>query len=151
MTMLDNEKIFDQIQYLLQTQNCGVLATHGSEYPYATLVGYAISHDCKELIFATTRDTRKYKNIKKTSNVSLLIDNRLNQANDFRDAKALTVFGRAQELDGTLKNDYLTVYLNKHPYLKEFATSPNCSLIKVTVSKYILVDHFQNVLEYTVQ
>ena len=151
MTMLDNEKIFDQIRSLLQAQNCGVLATHGSEYPYATLVGYATSDDCKELIFATTRDTRKYKNIKKTSNVSLLIDSRLNQVNDFRDAKALTVLGRAQELDGTLKNDYLTLYLNKHPYLKEFATSPNCSLIKVTVAKYILVDHFQNVLEYTVQ
>lgn len=151
MTMLDNEKIFDQIRSLLQAQSCGVLATHGSEYPYATLVGYATSDDCKELIFATTRDTRKYKNIKKTSNVSLLIDSRLNQVNDFRDAKALTVLGRAQELDGTLKNDYLTLYLNKHPYLKEFATSPNCSLIKVTVAKYILVDHFQNVLEYTVQ
>ena len=151
MTMLDNEKIFDQIRCLLQAQNCGVLATHGSEYPYATLVGYATSDDCKELIFTTTRDTRKYKNIKKTSNVSLLIDSRLNQVNDFRDAKALTVLGRAQELYGTLKNDYLTLYLNKHPYLKEFATSPNCSLIKVTVVKYILVDHFQNVLEYTVQ
>ena len=151
MTMLDNEKIFDQIRPLLQAQNCAVLATHGSEYPYATLVGYAISDDCKELIFATSRDTRKYKNIKKTSNVSLLIDSRLNQVNDFRDAKALTVLGKAQELDGTLKNDYLTIYLNKHPYLKEFATSPNCSLIKVTVAKYILVDHFQNVLEYTVQ
>src|SRR5210317_1234788 len=103
MTMLDNEKIFDQIRSLLQGQKCGVLATHGSEYPYATLVGYAISDDCKELIFAASRDTRKYKNIKKTSNVSLLIDSRLNQVNDFSDAKALTVLGSAQELDGTLK------------------------------------------------
>jgi len=151
MTMVDNEKIFDQIRSLLQTQNCGVLATHGKEYPYATLVGYATSDDCRELIFATIRDTRKFNNIKKTPNVSVLIDSRANQVHDFQDAQALTVLGRAQELDSTSKADYLALYLNKHPYLKEFVTAPNCSLIKVSVTKYILVDHFQNVMEYTPQ
>jgi len=151
MTMIKNQEILDQIRALLQGQNCGVLATHGSEYPYATLVGYATSDDCRELIFATIRDTRKFQNIKKTPNVSLLIDSRKNQVNDFQDAQALTVLGSAQELDGTLKNDYLALYLSKHPYLQEFVTAPNCSLIRVSVVKYILVDHFQNVMEYTPQ
>ena len=149
--MIKNEDLLDQIRSLLQAQNCGVLATHGSEYPYATLVGYATSEDCRVLVFATIRDTRKYENIKKTPNVSLLIDSRMNQVNDFQDAKALTVLGRAEEIDSTLENEYLALYLNKHPYLKEFVTAPNCSLIKVAVARYILVDHFQNVMEYTVQ
>jgi len=151
MTMIKNEELLDQIRSLLHTQNCGVLATHGSEYPYATLVGFATTEDCRELIFATIRDTRKYANIKKTPNVSLLIDSRVNQVHDFQDAKALTVLGSAEELDSTLKNNYLALYLSKHPYLKEFVTAPNCSLIKVSVAKYILVDHFQNVMEYTPQ
>ncbi len=81
--MIKNEALLKPIRSLLQAQNCGVLATHGSEYPYATLVGYATSEDCRELIFATIRDTRKYENIKKTPNVSLLIDSRMNQVNDF--------------------------------------------------------------------
>jgi heme iron utilization protein len=149
--MIKKHELLDQIRSLLQAQNCGVLATHGSQYPYATLVGYAASQDCREIIFATIRDTRKFNNIKKTPNVSLLIDSRKNQVNDFQDAQALTVLGSARELDGTLKNDYLALYLDKHPYLKEFVTSPNCSLIRVSVAKYILVDHFQNVMEYTPQ
>ena len=147
--MINDKEVFDQIRSLLQVQYCGVLATFGSEYPYSSLVGYAMSEDCKELIFATITDTRKYKNLKKSPNVSLLIDNRLNQVNDFKDAKALTVLGKAQELESKSKNDYLALYLNKHHYLEEFVTAPNCSLIKVTIRKYILVDHFQNVMEYT--
>ena len=149
--MIQNEELLDQIRSLLEGQNCGVLATHGSEYPYAALVGYASSQDCRELVFATIRDTRKFKNIQKKPNVSLLIDNRVNQANDFQDAKALTVLGRAQKIDDTLTNDYLALYLKKHPSLEEFVDAPNCSLIKVSVVKHILVDHFQNVMEYTVQ
>ena len=149
--MMQNEQLLEQISTLLEGQNCAVLASHGKDYPYATLVGFAVSNDCRELIFATIRDTRKYANIKKKPEVSLLIDSRVNQVADFQDAKALTVLGRAEELDSTLKNNYLALYLSKHPYLNEFVTAPNCSLIKVTVAKYILVDHFQNVMEYTVQ
>ena len=149
--MIQNKELLSQIRSLLDSQNYGVLATHGSEYPYATLVGYATSEDCRELIFATIRDTRKFNNIKKSPNVSLLIDSRVNQVDDFKDAKALTVLGSAEELDDTAKNDSMTLYLSKHPYLEEFATAPNCSLMRVTVARFILVDHFQNVMEYTVQ
>jgi nitroimidazol reductase NimA-like FMN-containing flavoprotein (pyridoxamine 5'-phosphate oxidase superfamily) len=149
--MITNQELLNQIRALLEGQNCGVLATHGSEYPYATLVGYASTQDCTELVFAIIRDTRKYNNIQKTPAVSLLIDSRANRVQDFQDAQALTVLGTAEELDSTSKQEYLALYLGKHPYLEEFVTSPNCSLIKITVARYILVDHFQNVMEYTMQ
>ena len=61
--MMSNEKVFEQIKSLLNSQRFGVLATQGSKYTYCTLVGYAPSEDCKEIIFATMRDTRKYKNL----------------------------------------------------------------------------------------
>ena len=149
--MTQNEEILHRIRSLLEGQNCGVLATQGSEYPYATLVGYASSQDCRELVFATIRDTRKFSNIQKKPNVSLLIDSRVNQATDFQDALALTVLGRAQEIDKTSENGFLALYLNKHPYLEEFINAPNCSLIRISVTQFILVDHFQNVMEYTPQ
>jgi len=149
--MTANQEILDQIRTLLQDQNCGVLATHGSEYPYATLVGYASSKDCREILFATIRDTRKFNNIIKEPNVSLLIDSRENQATDFKDALALTVLGRAREPDKASMHDCLALYLNKHPYLEEFINAPNCALISIAVARYILVDHFQNVMEYTPQ
>jgi nitroimidazol reductase NimA-like FMN-containing flavoprotein (pyridoxamine 5'-phosphate oxidase superfamily) len=149
--MTTNQELLDRIRALLQAQNCGVLATHGSEYPYTTLVGYASSPDCREVLFATIRDTRKYSNIRKSANVSLLIDSRVNRVADFQDAMALTVLGRARELDKKSENACLALYLDKHPYLEDFVNAPNCSLIKIAVARYILVDHFQNVMEYTLQ
>ena len=148
--MVSKEKLFEQIHDLLTTQHFAVLATQGREYPYCTLVGYAASADGKEIVFATIRNTRKYNNLIKTPKVSMLIDSQKNQVNDFKDALALTALGSAQEVDNESSPDYLTVYLKKHPYLKEFVTAPNCALIKIVVRKYILVTHFQNVLEYTI-
>ena len=144
------EEILESIESLLRSQHLGVLATQGNEYPYCTLVAYAISEDLREIIFATLRDTRKYRNIKKTPSVSLLIDSRTNQVNDFKDVEALTAVGSAEEISDELKSGYLRSYLEKHPSLEEFAKAPDCALMKIQVAKYILVQHFQNVTEYDV-
>jgi len=148
--MSRKEEILQPIESLLRSQHLGVLATQGDEYPYCTLVAYAISEDLREIIFATIRDTRKYRNIKKTPRVSLLIDSRTNQVNDFRDVEALTAVGSAQEISDELKSGYLRGYLEKHPSLEGFAKAPDCALMKIQVAKYILVQHFQNVTEYWV-
>ena len=42
------------------------------------------------------------------------------------------------------------VYLAKHPHLIDFISTPNQTLLKVEVSKYILVSHFQRVLELNI-
>jgi len=148
--MSSKEEILKSIESLLRSQYLGVLATQGNEYPYCTLVAYAISEDLREIIFATIRDTRKYRNIKKTPSVSLLIDSRTNQANDFKDVEALTAVGSTEEISDELKSGYLRGYLKKHPSLEGFAKAPDCALMEIQVAKYILVQHFQNVTEYDV-
>jgi nitroimidazol reductase NimA-like FMN-containing flavoprotein (pyridoxamine 5'-phosphate oxidase superfamily) len=148
--MINKEKVFYKIQCLLNSQYFGVLATQSSDCPYCSLVGYATTPDYKKIIFATIRETHKFKNLKKSSNVSMLIDNQTNQVNDFKEAEALTVLGKAREVDAGSNDNYLAFYLKKHPHLKEFVTAPNCALIEVNVSKYILVNNFQNVMEYKV-
>lgn len=148
--MISKEEILQSIESLSRSQYLGVLSTQGNEYPYCTLVAYAISEDLREIIFATLRDTRKYRNIKKTPSVSLLIDSRVNQVNDFKDVEALTAVGSAEEISDELKSSYLRSYIEKHPSLEEFAEAPNCALMKIQVAKYILVQHFQNVTEYDV-
>jgi len=148
--MSSEEEILESIESLSRSQHLGVLATQGNEYPYCTLVAYVVSKDLKEIIFATIRDTRKYRNIKKTPSVSLLIDSRTNQVNDFKDVEALTGVGSAEEISDELKSGYLRGYLEKHPSLEGFAKAPDCALMKIQVAKYILVQHFQNVTEYDV-
>lgn len=145
--MITKEKTFEKIKVVLNTQLFGVLATNGIDYPYCTMVGFASSEDYSEIIFATIRDTRKYKNLNKESRVSILIDTRTNNIIDIQDAVALTVLGNAFEINDDQYKEYQSLLLRKHPYLREFIVTPNCAIIKVIIDKYILVSKFQNVIE----
>ena len=149
--MNDGEEVLGEIRTLLHSRLFGVLATQGQKYPYCSLVGYAASEDLKHIYFATIRDTRKFRNLQDSPQVSLLIDDLVNQVDDFVDAHALTVLGVAHEVDDFARATALSLYLKKLPFLKDFVMAPNCALIKVKVSKYISVNNFQSVMEYTMQ
>ena len=61
---------------------------------------------------------------------------------------AVTASGKAVEIIAGKENRFLQLYLAKHPYLKEFVSSPTCALVKVDVSTYYAVRRFQHVLEF---
>ena len=101
-------------------------------------------------MFSTSRSTRKFSHILDSPQVALLIDNRTNSLRDFRDAVAITALGKATLVVGPEKEHLSSVYLAKHPHLTDFISFPNQALLKVEVSKYILVSHFQRVLELNI-
>lgn len=94
-----------------------------------------------------TRGTRKYTNILTHKEVAMVIDTRTNQTADFSDAAAVTVLGEVEEVTANERKKSLKIYLEKHPYLREFVESPTCALLKVKVKTYIMVSRFQNVQE----
>jgi len=147
---MEDAQIKKEIFRILASQQLGVLATYGSEYPYTTLIAYAFTDDLKYVLFATTRNTRKYANIQNNPNISMLIDNRTNRAVDFSNAQALTVLGKAEEISDDEKPKYTTIYLQRHPYLKEFVMNPDCALMRIQSHKYILVRRFQESIEFEV-
>ena len=51
---------------------------------------------------------------------------------------AVSVFGFAEEIQDDL-DEYLDLYLKKHPYLADFAHDPKCALLKIMVSEYYFV------------
>jgi hypothetical protein len=140
--------VLDQLRKLFATQQLAVLATDHSGHPYASLVAFAASDDLREILFATTRDTRKFANLKSNNRVSLLIDNRANQVADFCQAIAVTALGVGEELAETARTVSEAIYLAKHPHLEEFVTAPTCALVRVQVQSYYMVSRFQNVIEY---
>jgi hypothetical protein len=87
----------------------------------------------REIVFATRRSTRKFANLTADARVSLLIDNRKNEASDFHAAVAVTVMGSAFEVPDADKGALLKLYLNKHPHLEDFVMSQGCALIRVQV------------------
>jgi nitroimidazol reductase NimA-like FMN-containing flavoprotein (pyridoxamine 5'-phosphate oxidase superfamily) len=135
------------VQNLLSSQRLAVLATQMSGQPYTNLIAFAASEDLKEILFATTRATRKFANLTAEPRVSLLMDDRSNEEADFGQASAVTVMGTATEVLNLDREARLPLYLKKHPYLEEFVTAPTCALIRVKVEKYIMVTRFQEVRE----
>lgn len=145
--MTDIAEAWTTIRALLESQRLAVLSTQDHIQPYSNLMAFAATPDLKYLLFATSRATRKYANLLNNAQVSILIDNRTNEAADFAEAAAVTVLGQAKEMQGTELKQLLSVYLDRHPYLRDFVTSPTCALFRVKVERYILVTRFQDVRE----
>ncbi len=143
-----NHDLKDKIQKLFAEQNLAVLATSDLGQPYTSLVAFAASEDLRQLLFVTGRATRKFDNLSREPRVSLLIDNRRNRGEDFREAMAVTAIGLAAEVPQTEHPALLSLFLEQHPLLTEFAEAPSCVLMRVTVQRYIQVSRFQNVLEW---
>ena len=132
--MTKNDQLLKEV---ISTQFFAVLNSLGDGLPYSNLVSFATTDGLKSLIFVTDRNTRKYKNIKQNAHVSLLIDNRTNQPSDISHAVAITIIGTAsEELDR--KSNLQTIFLTRHPMLKQFVEDPNNAIMLVNVREYII-------------
>ena len=134
-----------RVEALFRSQGLAVLSTQGEGQPYSSLVACAATPGLRELLFATTRATRKFHNLATEPRVSLLVDNRANREADFQEAMAATAVGRAAEVKGADLAALRDVYLAKHPYLEDFLEAPTCALIRVQVETYHVVQRFQDV------
>jgi hypothetical protein len=138
------------VRSLLEEQSLAVLATIGDPHPHTSLVAIAAARDLRTIVFATPVYTRKYDNLRRNSQVALLVDNRRNLEQDFKDAVALTIKGCAVEPPKSQRRRFVRLYLDRHPYLEEFVSSPTCSLFAVEVDSYSLVSSFQQVQEWQI-
>jgi heme iron utilization protein len=142
------QKMFETLlKNLFQQQMLGVLATHATAVPYVSLVAFAETEDLKRLVFITSRSTRKFTNITANSNVSMLVDNRSNQAADFSQALAVSIIGHAVEVQGRQIAELFPLFLGKHPDLKSFTLDSSFALMTVLVDRYIIVRGFADVTE----
>jgi nitroimidazol reductase NimA-like FMN-containing flavoprotein (pyridoxamine 5'-phosphate oxidase superfamily) len=145
--MADYEDIKNKIQALFSDQKLAVLSTHQSGQPYASLIAFVGSNDLKKIFFVTPRTTRKFSNLTADSRVAILVNSSLNVDSDFHEAVSVTALGTAKEIYGSQKDEILSLYLSKHPYLESFATSPSCALVGVAITRYVMVKNFQHVME----
>jgi len=145
--MTHYEDIKKQIRELLINQKLGVLSTHHSGQPYASLIAFVGREDLREIFFVTPRTTRKFANLSADSRVAILINSSLNMDSDFHEAVSITALGNAKEINKAEKYEILSLYLIKHPYLEAFATSPTCAVVRVSIKTYVMVKNFQHVME----
>jgi len=135
------------LRELLESQLLGVLGTHHEGEPYTSLVGFAATGDLKHLLFATGKTTRKRANLVADARASILVDNRTNRPADFTEASAATAVGVVEEVSEAEWSEFDRVFLAKHPHLEAFVHSPSCARLRLGVSVYMVVTHFQHVIE----
>jgi nitroimidazol reductase NimA-like FMN-containing flavoprotein (pyridoxamine 5'-phosphate oxidase superfamily) len=128
----------DALQQVLVTQRFAVLATQLNDQPYINLVAFATSEDHSLILFATSRNTQKYRNIRENEKVAILIDSRRNDPSDFTGAMAITALGSAHEVAKDRKDIPVQNYVDRHPNLKEFIRKPETVIISVKITDYIL-------------
>jgi heme iron utilization protein len=145
--MHESNELVEMLKALFSSQRLGILATQESGQPYGSLVAFAATDNLKGLLFATARATRKYANLSGAPRAAMVIDNRTNQESDFHKAMAATATGIVKEVKDPEKEPLLRLYLSKHPYLKDFVSSPTCALLSLNVETYYVVRQFQNVTE----
>ena len=139
MTLKGMLKAFDALRF-------AVLATSDNGAPYTSLIAFAMTPDRRTLIFATPKATRKYENINSQAAVSILIDNRSQEAGDILGAQAVTLLGTAKEVQTTAQNKTCrAVLVKRHPELALFIDEPGTALIAVTIHQAVHVAHFQDV------
>ena len=143
-----NDNIRNSIEKVLSSQRLAVLSTERYGQPYSSLMAFAHSTDLTSIVVATGRATRKHVNLIQEPRVSLLIDTRTNSEEDFHSAAAITVIGKAQIIAENKYGEFEALYLHKHPYLETFLAAPTTSLFRITVFHYLMVNRFQNVMEY---
>jgi hypothetical protein len=136
--MINSEYLRGLLKSLLPSQHFAVLATQLSGQSYSNLVVFAETDDFANLLFVTSRLTQKYTNIMANNKAAMLIDNRTNQVSDLNVAVAVTALGIVKEVATTKGSPFLEVYTLKNPNLAEFISRPVNTLMKLSVTDYIV-------------
>lgn len=138
--------VLNRLKTFNSRESFAVLATDEGGKPYTSLISFALTPDLKEVIFATPKNTRKFRNIAGAKDVALLIDNRSNKKRGFMETEAITVTGEASVLRrGRAWIEYAGIFLKKHPELEEFINAPTTALIVIDITSCVHVGQFQTV------
>jgi len=141
-----NPEVKKRIDRVINSQSIAVLGTSKDGEPYSCLVGFALTNDLSELVFATMRERLKYKNMMANPRVTLMIDDRNEQHSDFNDTTSITIVGSAEDISGGNREKYASLLLARQPALTEFVSSPDCAVMRVAIDKIYVVSEFESVV-----
>jgi uncharacterized protein YhbP (UPF0306 family) len=141
--------VAESIRELVEDQPFAVLCTQGDGQPYGSVVAFAFDQDVAAFVFATPRATRKYRLLSECDHVALVVDNRGKFPEDLMKVEAVTITGRAAELEpGPGAEKWAGLLTARHPYLRSFVDSPSTALFRVDAVRFLHVTRFQEVRQW---
>ncbi len=134
--------MLEAIKALIQSRDVCVLSTVSGGKPHCSLMSYVTDITCRKFYMLTLTGTKKYRNLRGNSAVSLLIDTREEDIDHRRkDIRALTVSGVFQHIEDPSEQErILQQLLERHPHLKEFAESGEAKVFAVRAKTFQLLD-----------
>jgi uncharacterized protein YhbP (UPF0306 family) len=137
------------IHALIVDQPFAVLCTQGEGQPYGSVVAFAFDQDLASFVFATPRATRKFRLLSECARVALVVDDRGKFPEDLMKVGAVTITGRAQQLEpGPEFEKWARLLTVRHPYLLSFVESPSTALFRVDAVRFLHVTRFQEVRQW---
>jgi heme iron utilization protein len=130
----------------LQSNRLAVLATEGEGQPHASLIAITPYEGLRQLIFATYRNTRKFRNLELNAKVAVLIEGKNEEKSGIKNGFVITAYGIAEEIDIAANNTALQAHLQKYPELLNFTSESDCALMLITVENYQVVQGIENVV-----
>jgi nitroimidazol reductase NimA-like FMN-containing flavoprotein (pyridoxamine 5'-phosphate oxidase superfamily) len=112
------------IASFLTSHGLMVISSYGEEYPESAVVEYA--NDNCVLVFDTDSSSRKYKNIVRNPNVSVVVG----WDNDVEE-ETLQYEGKCTVLEGEELTHYKKVYFAKNPGAQKWENEPDTAYLKV--------------------
>ncbi|KAF0194772.1 MAG: pyridoxamine 5'-phosphate oxidase-like protein [Bacteroidetes bacterium] len=138
------------IENVLKRNRFAVLATEGDGRPHASFIAITPMESYRVLVFATYRNTQKYRNLTRNGNAALLIESGSYDNNEQRDSFVLTAFGHTEEIRIEDHEAVFNAHLAWHPDLLSFMQAEDCILVRIKVNTYQVVRGIDDVEWWTI-
>ena len=149
--MCNSTPITEFIGGLLKACRLAVLATEGKGQPHASLIAITPVRGFRQMIFATYKNTRKFKNLKLNGRVAVLIQAEDKDNSGQKKIFALTAFGRAFEVGISEYEEAVHDHIERHPNLACLFQSPDFALFLLKVEAYQIVRGIEEVYWFNVE
>ncbi len=137
--------IKEYIEGALQTSRFAVLATVGEGQPHTSLIAITPFGSSGQLVFATYRNTLKYRNLTHNSKVSVLIESRDINNKGPHKSIVLTIVGHTEEISIAENEAIYEAHLKRHPEMESFMLSSDCVIIRIIARAYQLVNGIDDI------
>jgi nitroimidazol reductase NimA-like FMN-containing flavoprotein (pyridoxamine 5'-phosphate oxidase superfamily) len=135
----------EYIENVLKLNKFAVLATEGDGQPHTSLIAITPFENFRQLIFATYRNTLKYRNLTHNNKVAVLIESRDVNVNGLQKSVVLTIIGHTEEISIAENEAAYRTHLIRHPEMESFMLSSDCVLIRVIAGSYQVVNGIDDI------
>lgn len=138
------------VEAALQSNRFAVLATEGAGQPHASLVAITPFESYRKLIFASYRNTRKFRNLTINGRVAVLFEIGNADTTVLERGFVITAFGHAELIKQEESDALLAAHLKRHPDLETLLHSTECALFIIKVDAFQIVHGIDSVKWWTI-